>query len=207
MTQSSIVTVGVVALAVMAPIPPTAPRASEVVPFTRTFPANPVRLGGYPTGSGDDTVFRTAWKIASPITRVPLPAAVAIANEVPIESVTTAVHPAEEAIMSRLASIAALQDGWTGKNSKAPADALVTWLQAHRDLLASAPHTVSIIPVSSGALALQWEDADRECTAELHSDDRMLLFVDHLDSDDMDESVATLDVGVLERFLATSELP
>jgi len=207
MTQSSIVTVGVVALAVMAPIPPTAPRVSEEVPFTQTFQPNPVRLGGYPTGTRDDTVFQTAWKVASPTTRVPLPAALPIVNEISVEPVTTSAQPTEEAIMSRLASIAALQDGWTGKNSKAPSDHLVTWLQAHRELLASAPHTVSIVPASSGALALQWEDTDRECTAELYADDRMLLFVDHLDSDDMDESTTTLDVDVLERFLSTSELP
>jgi|GEM_PF-5056490 len=200
MTQAPIMLVGMVALSAMAPVPATAHRVTEEIPFTQIFKATPVPIGGYHTVPQSDTVFQTTWNVAPPEYR-------GSADEVPVETGTVAADPLEEAIMSRLASIAALQDGWTGKNSKAPADSLVTWLQAHRDLLASAPHTVSIVPASSGALALQWEDTDRECTAELYADDRMMLFVDHLDSDDMDESTTTLDVDVLGRFLSTSELP
>jgi hypothetical protein len=201
MSQAPIMLVGMVALSAMAPVPAAAAnRVIEEIPFTQVLRATPTPVGGYHTASQGDTVFQITWKVAPSELR-------GSSNGIPVEIGPATVDPLEEAIMSRLASIADLQDGWTGKNSKAPAASVVTWLQAHRDLLAAAPHRVSIVPASSGALALQWEDTNRECTAELYADDRMLLFVDHLDSDDMDESTMTIDVDVLERFLATSELP
>lgn len=114
--------------------------------------------------------------------------------------------PQEVAVMSRIDNLSALHDGWVGAKSKAPDGGLLSWVKGHAALIASGDQEVSVIPMASGALALQWADAECEYTAELHADHRMLLYVDHLASDDMEEAETDLSDTVLAHFLATGSV-
>lgn len=98
----------------------------------------------------------------------------------------------EEMAMTRIDAIAALEDGWVGPGTIAPAPALVDWVRSHLVQIAAAPVDASIIPIGDGYISLVWDTPGREYTAELHTDG-VTFFVDHLDSDEMEERELPLD--------------
>jgi len=103
-----------------------------------------------------------------------------------------AVTSREEMAMTRIDAIAALEDGWIGPGTIAPTPALVNWVRAHLTQISAAPVDASIIPIGDGYISLVWDTADREYTAELHADG-VTFFVDHLDSDEIEERELPLD--------------
>ncbi|MBT1632372.1 hypothetical protein [Curtobacterium flaccumfaciens] len=58
--------------------------------------------------------------------------------------------------------------------------------------IAAAPVDASIIPIGDGHISLVWDTPDREYTAEIHSDS-VTFFIDHLDSDEIEERELPLD--------------
>ena len=108
----------------------------------------------------------------------------------------TAEADRKETAVTRIDAIAALEDGWVGPGTLAPSAEIVQWVRDHLDDIASAPVDASIIPIGDGFVSLVWDTPKREYTAELHTDG-VLFFVDHLDSDDIEERELPLDWSVI----------
>jgi hypothetical protein len=98
--------------------------------------------------------------------------------------------------MSRISAIAELEDGWVGDGTMAPLPKVLDWVRAHAADIASAQHETSIIPLADGFIALVWESDDREYRAELHPESAT-LYVDHLDSDEIEERELPLEWGAI----------
>lgn len=106
----------------------------------------------------------------------------------------------DEAVMSKIDRLRALEDGWLDKISQRPSAPVLDWLAAHSGLLAFPG--LSILPLGDGSVALQWTDGTDEYLAEVRPDLQLYTFVDHRGTDDFDEDTAPLSEESLSAFLA-----
>jgi len=106
----------------------------------------------------------------------------------------------DEAVMTKIDRLRALEDGWLDSVSRRPSDVVLDWLAAHSGLLAL--RGLSILPLTDGSVALQWSDGTDEYLAEVRPDLQLYTFVDHRGTDDFDEETTQLSEESLSAFLA-----
>ena len=108
--------------------------------------------------------------------------------------------------MDRLTKIAELSDGWLGAGSTAPDSFALKWLRTHPALVTESPNQISVLPLSDGAIALQWTVGEDEFIAEIRGDRTLHLIADRVSQDDFEEQTIALAGNPLSSFIATGRV-
>ncbi|MFF2271553.1 hypothetical protein ACFVTX_04730 [Agromyces sp. NPDC058136] len=129
----------------------------------------------------------------------------------PVNSVSaTWVRPAvrsgagvgEVSLLTKVATLHGLSDGYLGPGSLAPTTVALQNLA----LLGSLEPGVNVAPTAAGGVALEWRDKDVEYTAEIEADGSLFMCIDDPDEDVVESEVAYA-VETLREFIRLGSLP
>lgn len=125
------------------------------------------------------------------------------APRVPASPVLSTANPVQGVgLLSVIADLQALSDGFLGPGSLAPTHTAL----ANLSLLGEILQPVQIGPTASGGVVLEWNDQAIEYTAEIEADGTLFMCIDDPDSD-VAEAETRYSPELLRDFLRAGVLP
>ncbi|MCU1598545.1 MAG: hypothetical protein JWQ47_2284 [Glaciihabitans sp.] len=89
-----------------------------------------------------------------------------------------------QAILTKLADLRDLDDGWYGPGTVKPSQNLLNWVSVNADAIASNAGDVTVYALADGGVGLHWSQSAMEYTAELRPNNEIYLFADNTLTDE-----------------------